>query len=299
MTRPFRRRLSSMSQTEIEYLDGITPGTQAASKAVVADANVNTGVSKITALHIGASGSETQVTATAAELNYLDIATLGTGAASKAIVLDASGDYTFPATGTIIFPSSATLTMQSGSTFNVAGTFQIGGVTVGATAAEIDAVADASAGAVRKIAKIAFGATELGGTETNTSFSFPANGAIATNAWIYVADGEAGTMDVGTQGTSNDPDGILAGIDLTNTGWVFPDFTYTDGLTGSYISATTFGALTHHIELGTDSTNDAGVIIPKGVFITGADPVSITSSGDLDSCSGFLFIEYIELGAVV
>lgn len=78
------------------------------------------------------------VTATAAELNYLDITTLGTGAASKAVVLDASGDYTYPASGTIVYPSGATLTLASGSTFNAAGTFQIGGTTVGASAAEID-----------------------------------------------------------------------------------------------------------------------------------------------------------------
>lgn len=44
---------------------------------------------------------EALVTATAsgAELNYLDITTLGTGAASKAVVLDAGEDYTMPATG--------------------------------------------------------------------------------------------------------------------------------------------------------------------------------------------------------
>jgi hypothetical protein len=41
------------------------------------------------------------MTATAAELNYLDIATLGTGAASKAVVLDAGDDYTWPATGVL------------------------------------------------------------------------------------------------------------------------------------------------------------------------------------------------------
>lgn len=41
----------------------------------------------------------TQITTTAAELNYLDIATLGTGAASKAVVLSAGDDYTWPATG--------------------------------------------------------------------------------------------------------------------------------------------------------------------------------------------------------
>jgi len=77
-------------------------------------------------------------TASAAELTYLDITTLGTGAASKAVVLDASGDYTYPATGTIIYPSSATLTLQSGSTFNVAGTFQIAASAVTATAAELN-----------------------------------------------------------------------------------------------------------------------------------------------------------------
>lgn len=61
--------LDGIAASDLAKIDGITNGTQAAGKAVVADANVNTGVSKITALHIGASGSETQVVATAAELN--------------------------------------------------------------------------------------------------------------------------------------------------------------------------------------------------------------------------------------
>jgi len=39
------------------------------------------------------------VTATAAELNYNDIAVLGTGAPSKAVVLDAGGDYIWPTNG--------------------------------------------------------------------------------------------------------------------------------------------------------------------------------------------------------
>lgn len=77
-------------------------------------------------------------TVSAAELNYLDITTLGTGAASKAVVLDASGDYTYPSTATIVYPSSATLTLQSGSTFNAAGTVQIGGVGMTASAAELN-----------------------------------------------------------------------------------------------------------------------------------------------------------------
>ena len=48
------------------------------------------------------------VTATAAELNYLDITTLGTGAASKAVVLDAGDDYTWPNAGVLTLGNLAT-----------------------------------------------------------------------------------------------------------------------------------------------------------------------------------------------
>lgn len=63
------------------------------------------------------------VTASADEINYLDITTLGTGAASKAVVLDGNGDYTFPATATIVMPSGGTINYQSGSTFTMSGSF--------------------------------------------------------------------------------------------------------------------------------------------------------------------------------
>ncbi len=172
---------------------------------------------------------------------------------------------------------------------NFTGTVSVQGVPI--------ADADVTVGGTVRIAVIDFGATELGGSETNTSFSFPSNGAIVLSAWIRVLDGESGTMDVGTQGTSNDPDGILDGISVTSTGYVFPTATLTTGLNGQYISATTFGALTHLIDLGTDDDGDSGFAIPRGVFVTGGDPVSITSSGNLDSCSGKLFIQYIDLAA--
>jgi hypothetical protein len=63
--------LSALSAGELGYLDGLTPGTQAANKAVVPNANVNIGVVKATQLHIGTSGAEVQVTATPAQLNLL------------------------------------------------------------------------------------------------------------------------------------------------------------------------------------------------------------------------------------
>lgn len=118
--------------------------------------------------------------------------------------------------------------------------------------------------AIWKIAAVSLGATELGGSETNTSFAFPAGGAIFLDAWLNVTDAEAGgTVDVGTQGTSNDPDGILDGASLATLGYV--------GQVGGAV-----GAL-------------------RGRFITGADPVSVTSSGDLNSCAATLYISYLEL----
>lgn len=60
---------NNLSLTEVDRIDSAIAGTQVAEKAVVADANVNIGVTKVTELHIGESGSETQVTATAAEIN--------------------------------------------------------------------------------------------------------------------------------------------------------------------------------------------------------------------------------------
>jgi hypothetical protein len=121
-------------------------------------------------------------------------------------------------------------------------------------------------GAAVRVAEISLGAAELGGAETNTSFTFPANGAIVTAAWIKVTDAESGTIDVGTQGTSNDPDGLLDGVSVATLGYV-----------GQVPAAK--GAL-------------------LGCFVTGADPVSVTSSGDLNSCAATLYIQYIELPAV-
>lgn len=148
-----------------------------------------------------------------------------------------------------------------------------------------------------KIHEVAFGATELGGTETNTSFTFVA-GSILLYAFINVADGESGTMDVGTQGTSNDPDGILDGIDLTNTGVVMPGITVTGGLNIDFIgAATTVGALWYKKAVGTDAVADAGYAFYLPQVIAAADPVSITSSGDLNSCSGSLYLVVLEPSA--
>lgn len=62
-----------ITETDLAKIDGITNGTQAAGKAVVADANINTGISKVTQLHIGSTGAEVQLNATPAELNTKEL----------------------------------------------------------------------------------------------------------------------------------------------------------------------------------------------------------------------------------
>lgn len=63
------------------------------------------------------------VTASAAELNYNDIATIGTVAASKTLTFDASIDAIVPTGGLMTFQSGSQITMNSGSTLAVSGTF--------------------------------------------------------------------------------------------------------------------------------------------------------------------------------
>lgn len=96
---------AAITVAEANVLYGATAGTQVASKAVVADANVNIGSTKITALYIGTSGSETQVNSTAAELNRLDdsaeVETIDSGVAASVTKFNTIIDNTTTGTGAI------------------------------------------------------------------------------------------------------------------------------------------------------------------------------------------------------
>ena len=104
---------------ELNYNDtGAAVGTVVASKTVTADANKDvasfrniTLTGELDAGSLDISGdadidgtletdalsiASTAVTATAAEINYLDITTLGTSEASKAVTVDSSGDLIVP-----------------------------------------------------------------------------------------------------------------------------------------------------------------------------------------------------------
>ncbi len=91
---------TSATNTTLGYLTSITPGTVAASKALVVDADKDlSSIRNLTTVTLNISGHDgsttglslggTLVTATASELNYVDV-TAGAGTASKAVVLDSS-----------------------------------------------------------------------------------------------------------------------------------------------------------------------------------------------------------------
>lgn len=99
----------------------------------------------------------TEVTATAAELNYNDIAALGTGAASKAVVLDTGDDYTWPSAGVLTYggtgitSTGAELNLLDGSSATVP---------VASTAAILDAD-----GAMRTVENVGTAGTNVTAVE--------------------------------------------------------------------------------------------------------------------------------------
>jgi hypothetical protein len=110
-------------------------GTTTASSVLIVDANKSTSEVRTPALYIGTSGSDTLITATAAELNtldgigstaaelnLLDGSIAGTVVASKAVVVDANKDISSFRNVTL----AGTLT---GATLDISGNIDVDGVT--------------------------------------------------------------------------------------------------------------------------------------------------------------------------
>jgi hypothetical protein len=118
--------------------------------------------------------------------------------------------------------------------------------------------------------------------ETQTAFTLPTN-AIVHDVLVNVITVDATeTVDVGTQGTSNDPDGYLALASLATAGLVQGDLA--DG-------AITLGALLYE-ETGTG----ADVAYARRADITaGGDPISYTCSAGSDTAVFDIIIDYSEV----
>ena len=165
------------SATELNYVDITTIGTGQASKALVLDAsrniiNINsltatnltgtlqtaaqpniTSVGTLTSLSTGSlTLGGAAITATAAEINYLDITTIGTGQASKALILDSSRDIininsltATNLTGTLQTAAQPNITSVGTLTSLSTGSLTLGGTAITATASEINTLSGLTA----------------------------------------------------------------------------------------------------------------------------------------------------------
>lgn len=137
--------INSVSTGEMAVLDGATAGTQVAGKAVIADSNVNIGITKVTGLYVGTSGSEVATEgSTAVATNATTLGTLGAGgdtiiSSSKICAFTLSAPL--PGVTKRLFATNATttaktVTASSGVTF--------GGVATVITFGSSDALGDQS-----------------------------------------------------------------------------------------------------------------------------------------------------------
>tara|TARA_R110000803_G_scaffold58245_2_gene116480 strand:- start:104 stop:616 length:513 start_codon:yes stop_codon:yes gene_type:complete len=147
----------------------------------------------------------------------------------------------------------------------------------GSTAAADNSKLNASTKFVKKTAVIRCDAQTA---ETETGFTLPTN-AVVSDVFLNVITVDATeTVDVGTTGTSNDPNGYLAGASLATAGLVF----------GSLLDgAVTRGALLFEI---TEATTAAA---RKPDITAGGDPVSYTCSAGSDTAVFDIIIEYTEV----
>ena len=147
----------------------------------------------------------------------------------------------------------------------------------GSTAAADNSRLNASTKFVKKTAVIRCDAQT---SETETEFTLPTN-AVVHDVFLNVITVDSGeTVDVGTQGTSNDPNGYLAAASLATAGLVFGSL-----LDGSV----TRGELLFEI---TEATTAAA---RKPDITAGGDPVSYTCSAGSDTAVFDIIIEYTEV----
>ena len=203
---------------EINWLDITAAGTAEASKALVLDAsrniiNINsltatnltgtlqtaaqpniTSVGTLTSLSTESlTLNGTAITATAAEINYLDITAAGTAQASKALVLDSSKNISG-----INSLSCTSLTVNGTNITSGGGTpAELSGITAGIASASKALVLNASK-EIKEITKLQIGTnTTIGGgdlnimnTAANSSICFGSSettGNLVTMQWTYIS----------------------------------------------------------------------------------------------------------------
>jgi hypothetical protein len=204
---------ADITETELEQLDGVTAGTVSASKVVVVDASKNiTGYGTWNGGAVTSSGILTGTALTAgsavlaeSELEFLDGITAGTAAASKAVVLDSSGNIASMGTynGGALTASTltATTTVTSGTSTDAGTVLSAGsGVTVGnailseAELETIDGITPGTAAASKAVVLDA--SSNIASLGTIDSGAITTSGTLTANADVILGDDEDDTTTI-------------------------------------------------------------------------------------------------------
>lgn len=180
-----------------------------------------------------------------------------------------------------------------------AGNWRIGDTAVGATAAELN-VLDKSASGLA-IQRVSYHALAVFDTTETTTVTLPA-GAIVLDVILNITDasGQSETINVGTAGTSNDPNGFFAAVP-TNATIILSArdaVTKTTGSNETYISAVYGGALMYPgviNTVGTDANEDTGSFSSRPFYVATADPVTYTLSGTVTSFAASITVIYLDV----
>jgi hypothetical protein len=126
-------------------------------------------------------------------------------------------------------------------------------------------------------------------------------GVIITDVIFNITDAsaEANTINIGTDGTSNDPDGFFAVVPTNATG-CFSAMAgnvnaVTVGLNETYRTGNNLvGALLTKAYLaGSDAVEDTGIFVPKPYYLATADPVTYTLSATTTSFAASVTVVYL------
>lgn len=178
-------------------------------------------------------------------------------------------------------------------------TIDSAGTKLVATHAEINAVADVSAGATMR----AYTADMDILTNVETTVITLPVGAIVYDVIVNItnASAEAATVDVGTAGTSNDPNGFFASLATDAVGCFSASAgnanVITAGGSETYRTGSNFtGALLTKAYLaGSNAAEDTGIFASKPWFVATADPITYTRSGTVTSHSASITVIYMDV----
>lgn len=173
-----------------------------------------------------------------------------------------------------------------------------------ATIAEVNAVADQSAGYGFRAYT---GAVSVLTTAETNILTLPA-GAIVLDVIVNITTAESTastkTIDVGTQGTSNDPNGFFASLVTSGTG-TFSAMAgnanaITTGLNETFRTGSNFtGALlTKAYNAGSDAAEDTGIFAVKPWFVATADPVSYTLGSAHTELDATITVIYLDVNGL-